>query len=64
MCELLQRITSMPVQQVSDKTLVKANNVYIIAPGFDLSIVDDVLHLIKPTEPHGQCLPIVFFKSH
>tara|TARA_R110001592_G_scaffold181747_1_gene424590 strand:+ start:6811 stop:9525 length:2715 start_codon:yes stop_codon:yes gene_type:complete len=61
MCELLQRITPIPVQQISDQTVVKANNIYIIAPGFDLSIVNDVLNLLKPTKPHGQGLPIDFF---
>ncbi len=64
MCELLQRITPMPVQQIKDNTEIKANNVYLIPPAFDLFIQHGVLHLSTPTEPHGQGHPIdTFFQS-
>jgi chemotaxis response regulator CheB len=61
LCELLQRITPLPVQQILDRTMLKPNNVYVIPPGFDLSILHGVLYLLEPTEPHGQHLPIDYF---
>jgi two-component system CheB/CheR fusion protein len=61
MCEILQRATPIPVQQITDCMKVQPNNVYVIPPGYDLSIVHGVLHLLEPTEPHGLRLPINFF---
>lgn len=61
MVELLQRGTSMPVMQVKDRTRVKPDNVYIIPPNKDLSILHGVLHLLDPLAPRGLRLPIDFF---
>lgn len=61
LCELLQRRTLLPVEQVVDRVVVKPDNVYVIPPGFDLSILHGTLHLLTPDLPHGQRLPIDYF---
>jgi len=61
LCELLQRATPMPVQQITERMPVMPNRVYVIPPGFDLSILHGVLHLLEPAEPRGLRLPIDYF---
>jgi chemotaxis methyl-accepting protein methylase/chemotaxis response regulator CheB len=61
MPELLGRVTSMDVFQVSDRMRVKPNCVYIIPPNKDMSILHGVLHLFEPTAPRGLRLPIDSF---
>jgi two-component system CheB/CheR fusion protein len=61
MCELLRRVTTMDVFQVSDRMRVKPNCVYVIPPNKDMSILHGVLHLFEPTAPRGLRLPIDFF---
>jgi two-component system, chemotaxis family, CheB/CheR fusion protein len=62
--ELLQRCTPMPVLQIKDRMKVKPNNVYVIPPNRDLSILHGVLHLLEPAAPRGLRLPIDhFFRS-
>lgn len=64
MPELLQRFTPLPVQQVRDRMKVKPDSVYIIPPNRDLSILNGALHLLEPTAPRGQRLPIdSFFRA-
>src|SRR5580658_1910945 len=43
--ELLLRVSTIPVVQVTDRTRVKADHVYVIPPNKDMSIVHGVLHL-------------------
>jgi len=59
--ELLQRSTSMPVAQIRDHTKVEPEHVYVIPPNRDLSILNGVLHLLKPAAPRGLRLPIDYF---
>jgi two-component system CheB/CheR fusion protein len=59
--ELLQRGTSMPVVQVTDRMRVEPDHVYVIPPNKDMSILHGVLHLFPPLEPRGLRLPIDFF---
>jgi two-component system CheB/CheR fusion protein len=59
--ELLQRITSMKVYQVTDRMHVKINSVYVIPPNTSMSILNGVLHLFEPVESRGMRLPIDFF---
>lgn len=59
--ELLQRISSMEVLQVKDRTSVKPNYVYVIPPNKSMSISNGVLHLVDPVEIRGLRLPIDFF---
>lgn len=62
--ELLQRVTSMPVQQVSQDMRIEANHLYVIPPGTELTVKNGVLHLAKPAAPRGQRLPIdILFSS-
>ncbi len=56
--ELLQRATGMPVRQIKDRTRVQPDNVYVIPPNTDLSILRGVLHLLAPAAPRGLRLPI------
>jgi len=58
MAELLQRTTSMPVRQITDRLSVQPNQVYVIPPNRDLSILRGVLHLLEPEAPRGRRLPI------
>ena len=62
--ELLQRITSMQVFQVSDRLKVKPNCVYVIPPNKSMSILNGILHLFDPVESRGLRLPVdIFFRS-
>ena len=61
MPELLQRMTHMKVTQVKDRTTVKPDQVYVIPPNKDMSVLHGVLHLLEPTTPRGLRLPIDFF---
>jgi two-component system CheB/CheR fusion protein len=61
MPELLQRVTSMKVLQVKDRTRVLPDCVYVIAPNKDMSILHGFLHLLEPVTPRGLRLPIDFF---
>ncbi len=62
--ELLQRATSMPVQEAVDARPIEPNSVYVIPPDSELTVLGGALHLAKPAEPRGQRLPIdVLFSS-
>jgi two-component system CheB/CheR fusion protein len=64
MPELLQRVTTMKVQQVKDGMKVQPNHVYVIPPNKDMSIMHGTLQLLVPSMPRGQRLPIDFFFRH
>ena len=59
--EILQRSTSLPVQQVKDRTKVEQDSVYIIPPNKDLAVRGGVLHLSAPKGTRGLRLPIDSF---
>lgn len=59
--ELLQRATPMEVTQVKNRTNVKPNRVYVIAPNKDMSVLHGTLHLLEPAAPRGLRLPIDYF---
>ena len=61
MVELLQRVTPMPVTQVSDRTRVEPGHVYIIAPNKDMSLLKGILYLFDPVASHGLRLPVDYF---
>jgi two-component system CheB/CheR fusion protein len=62
--DLLGNITSIPVNQVTDGTEVKPDNVYTIPPDRDMTIEDGVLKLSKQQQHHGLRAPIThFFRS-
>ncbi|MCP4139304.1 MAG: PAS domain S-box protein [Chloroflexi bacterium] len=61
LADLVQRKTSMKVYQVTDRTKVQPNCVYIIPPNSDMALLHGELHLIEPDAPRGLRLPIDFF---
>jgi two-component system CheB/CheR fusion protein len=61
MPELLQRRTTLKVVAVADRTPVRPDHVYVIPSNKDMSILRGVLHLLEPSAPRGQRLPIDFF---
>jgi len=64
MPELLQRMTTMKVLQVTDKLKLKPNCVYVIPPNKSMSLLNGTLHLFDPVESRGLRLPIdIFFRS-
>jgi two-component system CheB/CheR fusion protein len=58
LAELLQRVTSLPVAEVSGSMHVEPDKVYVIPPNTELSVVHGELRLSKPSEPRGLRLPI------
>ncbi len=61
MPELIQRTSKMPVVQAEDGTAVEPNNVYIIPPNRDMSILRGKLVLLEPSAARGLRHPIDFF---
>src|SRR5579863_2437054 len=61
MAGLLADHTAMPVLEAADGMPVERNRVYIIPPGFYLSIREGVLRLTRPRERHGARMPFDFF---
>ena len=61
MAELLQPKTSMRVYQITDRMPVEPDQVYVIPPDRDLSILNGVLYLLEPAESRGLRLPIDAF---
>jgi two-component system CheB/CheR fusion protein len=64
MAELLQRATSMKVSEIEDGTKVEPNQIYVIPPNKDMTIMHGVLQLLEPTMPRGIKMPIDFFFRH
>lgn len=58
---LLQRFSRVPVVQISDMTPIEANHVCVAPPGFEVTLLHGVLHLLRPVAPRGMQLPIDFF---
>ena len=56
--ELLQRITSMPVFEATDRMPVEPDVVYVIPPNRDLTLAAGLLHLALPAQARGLRLPI------
>ena len=59
--ELIRRYTTMHVYEVTDGMVVEINCAYIIPPNFDLAYLKGRLHLLEPSAPRGQRMPIDFF---
>ena len=58
LCDILQRVTIMPVVEASDQLAVSANRVYVIPPNREMTIFKGVLQLSVPEQTHGQRMPI------
>ena len=64
MAELLQRHTRMPTLQVTEKTKMEANHVYVIPPNRSILMTDTHLDTHEFEEPHGRRTPVDhFFRS-
>ncbi|MDP4535347.1 chemotaxis protein CheB [Alkalimonas collagenimarina] len=62
--ELLQRFTTMEVQEATQGMAISANHVYVIPPNTELRVQHGALKLTKPTEPRGRRLPVdILFHS-
>ncbi|WP_292461777.1 chemotaxis protein CheB [Methanolobus sp.] len=62
--DIIRRYTKMQVYEVTDRMVVKPDNVYVIPPNWDMVIIDGLLNLLEPAEEHGYRLPIdSFFRS-
>jgi len=59
--DLIRRYTRMQVFEVEDGMTVKPNFAYIIPPNRDMAFLNGTLHLLEPSAPRGQRLPIDFF---
>lgn len=58
---LLQRITPMPVREITDQIAVEPDHVYVIPPDRDLSIESGVLRIASSDIRRGLRLPIDHF---
>ncbi|HKT96652.1 MAG TPA: CheR family methyltransferase [Paraburkholderia sp.] len=62
--ELLQKVTAMPVLALTRPTPVEPDHVYVIAPSFDLTMVDDYLRVEQSKPEEGRRAAIdVFFRT-
>jgi two-component system CheB/CheR fusion protein len=61
LAQVVQHFTTMKVQEATDGLRVRPNEVYIIPPNRDMSILHGMLLLFMPTQPAGHRLPIDFF---
>ncbi|RJF95116.1 CheR family methyltransferase [Noviherbaspirillum saxi] len=62
--EVLQRVTAMPVIQVTKTTLIQRNHVYVISPNHNLSMKDGYLTVTEFTSSPGPRVVIdVFFRT-
>jgi len=62
--EILGRVTVMPVQPVEDRMMVEPNEVYVIPPNTQMTLVDGMLHLAPRQKTQGKYLPgDAFFES-
>ncbi len=59
--DLIRRYTPMRVFEVEDGMAVQPNCTYIIPPSRDMAFLNGALHLLEPSAPRGQRLPIDFF---
>jgi two-component system CheB/CheR fusion protein len=61
LADIISRYTRMRVFEVEDGMTVKPNCAYIIPPNRDMAFLNGALHLLEPSAPRGQRLPIDFF---
>lgn len=59
--ELIRRYTRIQVFEVEDGMPVQINCAYIIPPGYDMALLNGTLHLLEPSAPRSQRMPIDFF---
>jgi two-component system CheB/CheR fusion protein len=64
MVEILSRCTAMRVVQIEEGARIEPDTVYVIRPGFTVTLSEGVLHLGEPVEKRGHRRPVDdFFRS-
>ena len=64
LAELLQKQTTMPAMQVTERTQIETNHVYVIPPNRSILMTNTHLDTKEFEQPHGQRTPIdQFFRS-
>ena len=64
LAELIQTRTPMPVRQVTSRTQIVPDHVYVIPPNHNILVTDSHLDVSKFNEPHGHRTPVDdFFRS-
>lgn len=61
MVSLLKNHTKMKVMEVTDRTPIAPNVIFVIPPNKDMAIFNGVLHLMEPTVARGFRRPIDYF---
>lgn len=62
--EILGRVTEMPVRQGKDLMMVEPNEIYVIPPNTQMTLVDGMLHLSPRQKVKGKYMPgDAFFES-
>ena len=64
MDNLMGRYTTMVVVQAEDGMKVEPDHLYIIPPNKDMGMMNGIIQLMDPSEPHGLRLPINYFLNH
>jgi len=61
---ILGRLTKLPVVEITDGLPVSPNGIYVIQPGFTVTLRDGTFHLGEPLEKRGHRHPVDdFFRS-
>ncbi len=58
---LLTRATAMPVHEVREGMRIEPDHVYVIPANADLSLMDELIHVVGRRAPAGRHLPIDYF---
>lgn len=56
--EILQRATTLPVSEATNRQRLAPGHVYVIPPNRDMTLAGGMLRLAPPAAPHGQRMPI------
>jgi two-component system CheB/CheR fusion protein len=64
MADIMGRYSQLKVLQAKDGVKLAPNHLYIIPPNRDMGMMNGVIQLLKPSEPHGFRLPINFFLNN
>ncbi|MGF6416015.1 two-component system CheB/CheR fusion protein [Paraburkholderia sp. MM5482-R2] len=64
LASLLQKVTSMSVQQVTGPTPIESDHVYLVAPSFEMIMVDGYLRVTRKLPEEGRRASIdLFFRT-
>lgn len=58
LCDLLQRVTQLPVVEVTDGLKVRRDTVHVIPPNREMEVFDGTLLLAVPCVPRGQRMAV------